>query len=100
MRSAGSTRRRTYSTRRLQQPPEPLQFGGLELAPRAGLEPFERQARVAASVQPQDRLADGLAHALDLVLACLMQRQFELRGPETPDACGHGAGGVEGFAFR
>src|SRR5262249_23574837 len=54
--------------------PETFDFEGLELARRAGLEPFERQARIAAPVEPRDRVADGLEPRLGLVLAALVDR--------------------------
>src|SRR5207244_2209426 len=64
--------------------PKPRYLGGLELAPRAGLEPFERQSRVAGAMETADGMADGLAHPLDLVLAPLVERQLDRRGPEEP----------------
>jgi hypothetical protein len=75
--------------------PEPFHFGGLELAPRAGLEPFERQARVTAAVEADHRVADGFEHPLDLVLAALVNRELELGRCEAPDAGGRGAAVVE-----
>ena len=71
--------RTTCSLRQRRSPhrPELIHFGGLELAPRAGLEPFEGQPRVAAAVEPHDRVADRRAHALDLMLAALVQHELD-----------------------
>ena len=37
-----------------------MHLEGLELAPLAGLEPFERQTGVAAAVEPLHRVTDGV----------------------------------------
>src|SRR6266436_9636162 len=89
------TVRRSPLLRRTTQRLEPGDLARLQLAPGAGLEPFDRQARVAASVQSHDRVADGLAHALDLMLASLVQDQLELRGAETAHVRGRGGTVVE-----
>ena len=49
----------------------------------AGLEPFERQVRVAGAMQRLHAVADGLEHALDLPVAALVDRQLDhvLREP-------------------
>ena len=52
-----------------------------------------------AAMQLQDRVADGLAHSLDLMLAALMQRQLELRGAEPADSRGSGAAVLEVDTF-
>jgi hypothetical protein len=54
----------------------------------AGLEPFERQSRVAAAVQPRDRVADGGQHPLDLVLAPFVDGEL--------DACAAQPAGARG----
>jgi len=60
-----------------------MHFGGLELAPSAGLEAFERQGAVPAAVQVHDAMADGLEHPPDLAVAALVQNELELRTPES-----------------
>jgi len=75
--------------------PEQLHFGGLELARRAGLEPFERQAGVAAAVEAGHRVADGFQHPLDLVLAAFVDRELEPGRFKAPHPGGRGAAVVE-----
>ena len=81
---AGAARRprpeaRRKATRRSAAPASPGRLAEarnlvrIQLAPAARLEPIERQARVAAAVQQPDRVADGSQHALDLVLAALVE---------------------------
>src|SRR6266508_2028714 len=59
-----------------------------QLTPLAGLKPFDTEARVAAAVQADDGVADRFAHALDLVLASLVDRELDPRGAEEAHACG------------
>src|SRR6266511_142985 len=59
-----------------------------QLTPLAGPEPFDADARIAAAVQADDGMANRLAHALDLVLAALMDRELEPRRSEEPGAGG------------
>src|SRR3954449_10695195 len=80
----GSRRRRACSTaptpsrsRIPRNGTKTLHFGGLELAPLAGLEPFERQVRVAGAVQRLHAVTDGLEHALDLTIAPFVDRQLD-----------------------
>jgi hypothetical protein len=58
-----------------------------EFAPFTRLEAGEREPRVAAPVQPDDRVPDGLAHPLDLVLAALVEGQLEAARREAADLC-------------
>jgi hypothetical protein len=46
-------------------------------------------------VQPDDRVADGLAHSLDLVLAALVDAQLEPARAETPNVGRRGAAVLE-----
>src|SRR6478609_9667370 len=91
-RRRGSRRRRACSTaptpsrsRIPRNAAKTLHFGGLEFAPLAGLEPFERQVRVAGAVQRLHAIADGLEHALDLAVAPFVDRQLDRRARQTPD---------------
>src|SRR5262249_36603080 len=84
-RTPSSTRRRACSARLLRsQVRKPLCFGGLELAPLAGFEPFERQACIGAAVQSLHRMADRLAHPLHLAVAALVEDELDLRRAEPP----------------
>ena len=84
-RTPGSRRRRACSTRptpsrsrtpcRRTHRTKTLDLGGLELAPRAGLEPFERQRAVAAAVEPLHAVADRLEHALHLAVAPFVEHR-------------------------
>ena len=53
-------------------------FGGLELAPLAGLEPFERQSRIDAAVQAADGVTDRLEHPADLSVSALVEGELHL----------------------
>src|SRR6478752_8203640 len=88
----GSRRRRACSTaptpsrsRIPRNAAKTLHFGGLELAPLAGLEPFERQVRVAGAVQRLHPVADRLEHALDLTVAPFVDRQLDRRAGQALD---------------
>src|SRR6266700_3320652 len=87
-RRPGSTRPRASSTRRRRwRPlPEPIDLGGLELAPRAGLEPLQVEERIANPVQPPHGVADRLEHPLHLVLAALVERELDAAAAEAPRA--------------
>ena len=50
------------------------------------LEPIEVEPRVARAVQAPNGVTDRLAHALDLVLAALVQRQLDAARAEAPRA--------------
>src|SRR5262249_30597558 len=65
---------------------EPLDLGGLELAPPAGLEPLQRQPCIGAPMQLPHRVADGREHPLHLVLAALVDRQLDAAGAEAAGA--------------
>src|SRR6266581_7899903 len=74
-RRTGSSRRRASSTKLTPWPaPKQLHLGGLELPPLGGLEPFERQSRVRAAVEPLHGVADGLAHPFHLPVASFVER--------------------------
>src|SRR5437016_14419298 len=97
-RRTGSSRLRICSTRLLlwqRQTPERLNFGGLELAPLAGLEPFECQSCVTAAVEAPHRMADRLAHPLHLVLPPLVQGELDHRRAEKARVRRRGAAVVE-----
>jgi uncharacterized protein with GYD domain len=66
-----------------------------ELAPLSGSEAGDVEARVARAVEPQDGMADCLAHALDLVLSSLVDRQLDPRGAQPTDLRGGGAAVVQ-----
>src|SRR6266516_7016293 len=55
-----------------------------ELAPRAGVEPVDAEARVATAVEAANRVADRLEHPLHLVLAPLVDRELDPRRAESP----------------
>ena len=57
--------------------PEQLELRGLQLAPLPWLEPVGRQPRVAAAMKVADGVADRLEHALDLMLAALVDRELD-----------------------
>src|SRR5512146_1634649 len=88
-RPPGSRRRRACSTgptpSRSRTPYRPnrraktLDFGGLELAPCAGLEAVERQRPVAAPVQPLHAVPDGFHHPPHLSIAPLVEDQLDER---------------------
>src|SRR2546423_15188024 len=87
-RAPGSSRRRTCSagptTWRLRIPrhrsrAKTIDLEGLEPAPRAGLEPFERQVRVARTVQRLHAVADRLEHPFHLTVPSLVDRQLDSR---------------------
>src|SRR5262249_40131076 len=82
----GRLRGRTFSRGRMPWPtvPETLHFEGLELAPRARLQPFEREAGVAAAVEFRDRMPHCSHHSLDLVLAAFVDRELDLVRSEAP----------------
>jgi len=61
----------------------------------AGLEPFERQVRVAAAVEVADRMADRLAHPFHLMLPPLVQRELDRRRAESVCLRRRGAAIVE-----
>ena len=60
-----------------------------------GGEAVERQAAVAAAVQAPDGVADRLEHALDLVLAALVERELDGVGAQQPGLGGRGAAVLE-----
>jgi hypothetical protein len=66
-----------------------------ELAPGSGLEAAQVEAGVAAAVQAGDRVADRLEHALDLVLAALVDAELDSRRAEPARAGGTGTPVVE-----
>ena len=59
-------------------------LGTCELAPLAGGEPVDAQARVDAAVQPAHAMADRLAHASHLPVLALVQDELEAAGTEPP----------------
>src|SRR5436190_938386 len=90
-RNRRSTRPMHSSLRRPRWPaPEPLDLGGLELAPPAGLEPLQGQSFIGGPVEVPHRVADRLAHPFHLPVATLVDRQLDLRRAET--ACPRGRG--------
>src|SRR5262249_6186039 len=106
--SSGSSNR---STRRLSGPGARLPVQALrrraqavdlvarELPPRAGPKAAEGEAGVRAAVQPPYRVADRLAHALDLVLAPLVERELDPRGAHASGSRACGASVVELDSF-
>src|SRR4051794_2154249 len=93
-RRPGSARRRPCSTRptpsrsripyRRSRRTKTLDFGGLELAPCAGLEAFERQRAVAAAVQPLHTVPDCLDHAPHLTVAAFVEDELDHRAVDAP----------------
>src|SRR4051812_12414599 len=79
-------RLRASSIGRRFSPAETRYFEGLELAPRAGLEPFERQTRVHAAVQARDGIPDCLEHPANLSVPTLVERQLDARLCQAPDS--------------
>src|SRR6476469_4274926 len=87
---AGSRRRTTCSTApRRWRPgadrPKALHLGGFELAPRAGLEPFERERSVAAAMQVLHAVADRFDHPPHLAVAPFVDRQLDRCTREPPN---------------
>src|SRR5438067_13052098 len=70
-------------------------FGGLELAPSAGLEAFERQRAVAAAMETLDVVADRFEHPPHLAVSSLMDGQLDATRPEPAHAGRRGGPVVE-----
>src|SRR3954466_15628357 len=80
-------------------PAEARPFEGLELAPRAGLKPFERQTRIHAAVQARDGIPDCLEHPANLSVPTLVERQLDARRCQAPDSgrCGQAVFELKSF---
>src|SRR5437016_10308686 len=101
-RVTGSSRRRVCSTARTRSRrriprsrTKTLDFGGLEQAPGAWLEPFERQVRVPRAVQRLHAVPESLEHPPHLAVASLVDRQLDARRAGATNARGRGASVVE-----
>src|SRR5690242_13041360 len=93
----GSRRARRCSTLRTPSPrrrsgSQTFDLEGLELPPGGGLEPFERQRPVAASVQVDNSIADSLGHPAHLPVAAFVDRQLD--GGAVEPAYARGGGGT------
>src|SRR3954451_13640137 len=65
---------------------QPLDLGRRQAAVLAGLQAAEAQRAEGDPLERADRVPDGLAHALDLALAALVDGQLDAVGPEAAGA--------------
>src|SRR3954467_14704494 len=74
---------------------EALHLVAGQLAPLAGREPAGVEARVADALGAAHRVADCLAHAPDLAVAALVQRQLDRPGAHAAHLGGRGRAVVQ-----